>query len=135
MTIKTLDFERAVVSLQSLVKPITTGHKMRIVADYDSEKRHIMTNYLELKDGTEFESLPDDMQFCPTKVNAGIGWEYGTIKQSGGQNREFSEANLQSTFELLGLYGMCGTKGKVRVIIDYDPDKEEISVKHINPVE
>ena len=135
MTIKTADFEKVFVSLQSLVKPLKLGHKMRIVADYDSEKKHIKTHYLELKDGTEFESLPDDMQFCPTKINAGVDWKYGTIKQSGGQNREFSEKNLQSVFGLLGLYGMCGTKGKIRVIVDYDQDKEEISVKHIIPVE
>lgn len=108
---------------------------MRIVADYDSEKKHIKTHYLELKDGTEFESLPDDMQFCPTKVNCGIDWKHGTVTGSGGQNREFSEKNLQNVLELMGFYGMCGTKGKVRVIVDYDPDKEEISVKHINPVE
>ena len=135
MAIKTADFEKTFVALQYLVKPFMLSHKMRLVADYDSGKRHIMTRYLEPKEGIELKSLPDDMQFCPTKVNCGVDWEYGTVKGSGGQNREFSEANLQSVFELLGLHGMCGTKGKIRVIVDYDPDEAEISVKHIIPVE
>lgn len=135
MTIKKTDFEKVFLSIQFMTESLQLGHKMRIVADYDSENRHIKMNYLEVKDGTEFESLPDDMQFFPTKVNCGVDWKYGTIKKSGGPNREFVEANLQSVLELMGFYGMCGTKGKVRVIVDYDPDKEEISVKHINPVE
>ena len=135
MTIKTQNFERAVVSLQSLVESVTIGHRMRIVADYDSGKRHILTNYLELKDTTKFENIPDDMQFFPTKINCGVDWKYGTVKKSGRHNRKFSEENLQSTFALLGLSGMCGTNGKVRVIVDYDPDKEEISIKRITLAE
>lgn len=135
MTIKKVNFEKVFLSLQFMAENLQLGHKMRIVADYDSEKPHIKMNYLEVKDSVQFESLPDDMKFSPTKVNCGVDWKHGMIKGSGGLNREFSEANLQNVLELMGFYGMCGTKGKVRVIVDYDPDKEEIFVKHIIPVE
>jgi len=131
--IKTTDFEKAFISLQNLVKPLKLGHKMRVFIDYDSTARHIKMNYLDINKDTNPESLPDDMQFNYAKENGGISSEYGElVPGSGGQNREYYENHLKSVFEMLGIKELTG---KVRVIVDYDPDKEGTTIRHFIPDE
>ncbi len=129
----TIDFERAFISLQALTKPIRLGHKMRIVIDYDSSVRYIKMNYLDINKETETESLPDNMQFDYKRENGGISREYEElVTGSGWLKREYCESHMKSVFEMLGIKGLAG---KVRVIVDYDPDKEKVSIGHFNPDE
>ena len=126
-------FEKAFISLQTLVQPLKLGHKMRVVVDYDSTARHIKMNYLDINKETDPESLPDNVQFDYKRENGGISKEYGElVPGSGGQNRGYYESHMKSVFEMLGIKGLAG---KVRVIVDYDPDKEEVSIRHFSPDE
>jgi len=132
-TMNMLDFEKVFVSLQTLVKPLKLGHKMRVFIDYDNTARFIRMNYLDINEGVNPESLTDDMQFNYAGENGGISREYGElVPGSGGQNREYYENHLKGVFEMLGIKELAG---KVWVIMDYDPDKEEISTRHFIPVE
>lgn len=129
-SMNTIDFEKAFVSLQALVSPVKLGHKTRIVVDYDSSEKRIKMNYLEVNKNTDTESLPDDMQFNYARENGGVSREYGVLLPGcGGQNREYCESHMKGVFEMLGIKGLAG---KVRVIVDYDPDKEKVSIRHFN---
>ncbi len=131
--VQTIDFEKAFISLQALVNPLKLGHKTRIFIDYDSSEKLIRMNYLEVNKDTDTESLPDNMQFNYARENGGVSREYGVLLPGCcGQDREYCERHMKSVFEMLGIKGLAG---KVRVIVDYDPDKEKVSIKHFNPDE
>jgi len=132
-TMNTSDFEKALVSLKALVQPLKRGHKMRVVIDFDSTAKRIGMNYLDINKDTDQESLPDDMQFDYARENGGVSREYGElVPGSGGQGREYYESHMKGVFEMLGIKGLAG---KVRVIVDYDPDKPEVSIRHFRPDE
>ena len=127
------DFEKALISLQTLVQPIKLGHKTRVFVDYDSSEKRIKMNYLEVNKDTDTESLPDNMQFNYMRENGGVNREYGVLLPGcGGQSREYYESHMKDIFAMLGIKGLAG---KVRVIVDYAPDKEEISIRHFIPDE
>lgn len=129
----TIDFEKAFVSLQALVSPVKLGHKTRIVVDYDSSEKRIKMNYLEVNKDTDTESLPDDMQFNYARENGGVSRGYGVLLPGcSRQNREYCERHMKSVFEMMGIKGLVG---KVRVIVDYDPDKKKVSIRHFKPDE
>ncbi len=132
-SMKTIDFEKAFISLQRLVQPLKLGHKMRVVIDYDSTSRHIKMNYLDINKDANPDSLPNNVQFNYARENGGISRAYGElVPGSGGQNREYYESHMKDVFAMLGIKGLAG---KVRVIVDYNPDKAEISIKHFIPDE
>lgn len=129
----TIDFEKAFISLQTLVQPLKLGHKMRVVVDYDSTARHIKMNYLDINKDANPESLPDNVQFDYMRENGGISRAYGKlVTGSGGQNREYYESHMKDIFAMLGIKGLAE---KVRVIVDYDPEKEKVSIRHFKPDE
>ena len=132
-SMNTEDFEKAFISLQTLVHPLKLGHKMRVVVDYDSTARHIRMNYLDINKDANPESLPDDVQFDYTRENGGISRAYGElVTGNGGQNREYYESHMKDIFAMLGIKELSG---KVRVILDYDPEKAEISIRRFVPDE
>ncbi len=125
-----INFEKMIVSLKMLVDPLKIGHKMRVFIDYDSQKKHIQTNYIEISENTELDSLPIDIQFDYEKANAGISKEYAQKMQivaGGGQNRSFYEENMK---ELFAYFGIKKLEGKMRVILDYDTHKAEVVVQY-----
>lgn len=70
-SMKTIDFEKAFISLQRLAQPLKLGHKMRIVIDYDSTSRHIKMNYLDINKDANPDSLPNNVQFNYARENGG----------------------------------------------------------------
>jgi hypothetical protein len=128
--VNTINSEKMIASLKMLVDPLKIGHKMRVFIDYDSQKKHIQTNYIEISENTELNGLPIDIHFDYKKANAGISREYAQKMQvvaGGGQNRSFYEENMK---ELFTCFGIKELEGKMRVILDYDPHKAEVVVQY-----